>query len=70
MQLFERLARQVILTPAGKAYLMPIRKAFGRIAEATAELKPEGITNLLHIGVHGRIDVNELQRRLAQFRRA
>jgi len=38
VQLFERLTRQVILTPAGEAYLTPIRKAFGRIAEATAEL--------------------------------
>ena len=38
VQLFERLTRQVVLTPAGDAYLTPIRKAFGRIAEATAEL--------------------------------
>ncbi len=70
VQLFERLTRQVILTPAGEAYLTPIRQAFGRIAEATAELKPEGITNLLHIGVHGRVDIDDLRRRLAQVRRA
>src|SRR4030088_1220231 len=44
VQLFERLTRQVILTPAVEAYLTPIRKAFGRIADATAELKPEGTT--------------------------
>jgi LysR family transcriptional regulator, glycine cleavage system transcriptional activator len=69
VQLFERLTRQVILTPAGEAYLAPIRKAFGRIAEATAELKPEGIANLLHIGVHGCVDIDDLRRRLAQFRR-
>ena len=56
VQLFERLTRQVILTPAGEAYLTPIRKAFGRIAEATAALRPEGITSLLHIGVHGGFD--------------
>src|SRR5215470_10104606 len=62
--------RQVVLTHAGEAYLTPIRKAFGRIAEATAELKPEGITNLLHIGVHGCVDIDDLRRRLAQFRRA
>jgi LysR family glycine cleavage system transcriptional activator len=70
VQLFERLTRQVVLTREGEAYLTPIRKAFGRIAEATAELKPEGITNLLHIGIHGSIDIDDLQRRLAQFRRA
>ena len=70
VQLFERLTRQVVLTPAGEAYLTPIRKAFGRIAEATAELKPEGTTSLLHIGVHGCVDIDDLRRRLAQFRRA
>jgi LysR family glycine cleavage system transcriptional activator len=70
VQLFERLTRQVVLTPAGEAYLTPIRKAFGRIAEATAELKPEGIRSLLHIGVHGCVDIDDLRRRLAQFRRA
>src|SRR3954447_19122899 len=70
VQLFERLTRQVILTSVGEAYLTPIRKAFGRIAEATAELKPEGITNLLHIGIHGCVDIDDLRRRLSQFRRA
>jgi DNA-binding transcriptional LysR family regulator len=70
VQLFERLTRQVVLTPAGEAYLTPIRQAFGRIAEATAELKPEGITNLLHIGVHGGVDIDDLRRRLVQFRRS
>jgi DNA-binding transcriptional LysR family regulator len=69
LQLFERLTRQVVLTPAGEAYLAPIRKAFGRIADATAELKPEGTTSLLHIGVHGGIDMDGLRTRLAQFRR-
>ena len=29
VQLFERLTRQVILTPAGEAYLAPVRQAFG-----------------------------------------
>jgi LysR family transcriptional regulator, glycine cleavage system transcriptional activator len=69
VQLFERLTRQVILTPAGEAYLAPVRKAFHRIAEATSELKPEGITSLLHIGVHGGVDIDGLRTRLAQFRR-
>jgi LysR family transcriptional regulator, glycine cleavage system transcriptional activator len=70
VQLFERLTRQVILTPAGEAYLTPVRKAFHRIAEATSELRPEGITGLLHIGVHGGFDVDGLRTLLAQFRRA
>jgi LysR family glycine cleavage system transcriptional activator len=69
-QLFERLARQVVLTRAGEAYLTPIRKAFAGIAEATAELKPEGITTVLHIGVHGGVDIDDLRGRLAQFRQA
>ena len=60
----------MILTHAGEAYLTPIRKAFGRIAEATAALRPEGITNLLHIGVHGGVDIDDLRTRLARFRRA
>jgi len=70
VQLFERLTRQVILTPAGEGYLTPVRKAFHCIAEATAELRPEGITSLLHIGVHGGLDVDVLRAKLAQFRRA
>jgi LysR family transcriptional regulator, glycine cleavage system transcriptional activator len=70
VQLFERLARQVIMTPAGEAYLIPVRQAFRRLAEATAELRPEGITAVLHIGVHGGFDVDGLRTRLAQFRRA
>src|SRR5258707_15706292 len=69
VQLFERLTRQGILTPAGEAYLTPIRKAFGRIADATAELKTEGTTSLLHIGVHGGIDMDDLRTRLGQLRR-
>ena len=70
VQLFERLPRQVIMTPAGEAYLAPVREAFRRLAEATAELKPEGITAVLHLGVHGGFDADGLRMRLAQFRRA
>jgi DNA-binding transcriptional LysR family regulator len=70
VQLFERLTRQVILTPAGEAYFAPVREAFRRLAEATAELKPEGIASLLHIGVHAGLDIDRLRTPLAQFRRA
>jgi LysR family transcriptional regulator, glycine cleavage system transcriptional activator len=58
----------VILTRAGEAYLAPLRQAFRLIAEATAELRPEGITSLLRIG--GGVDVDSLRTPLAQFRRA
>ena len=68
--LFERLTRQVIMTPAGEAYLTPVRQAFRRLAEATADLRPAGITALVHIGVHGGFDVDGLRTRLVQFRRA
>lgn len=69
VQLFERLTRQIILTPVGEDYLTPIRKAFGRIAEATDALRPEGIASLLHVGVHGGVDLDGLRTRLARFRR-
>jgi LysR family glycine cleavage system transcriptional activator len=69
VQLFERLTRQVILTPAGEAYLAPLGQAFHRIAEATAELRPAGIASLLHVGVSGGLDLDGLRARLAQFRR-
>ena len=69
MQLFERLTRQIVLTPAGEAYLMPVRHAFRLLADATAELKPEGVTSLLHIGVHADFDVDGLRTCLTQFRR-
>ena len=52
MQLFERRTRQVILTCAGETYLARVRQGFRCLAEATAELKPEGVTSLLHIAVH------------------
>ena len=69
VQLFERLTRQVGLTPAGDAYLTSIRDAFGRIAEATADLRPDDTTHLLHVGVHGRVDSDDVRRQLAHFRR-
>ena len=70
VQLFERRTRQVILTSAGETYLARVRQAFRCLAEATAELKPEGVTSLLHIGVHASFAVDGLRARLAQFRQA
>ncbi|WP_338305847.1 LysR family transcriptional regulator [Bradyrhizobium sp. TM233] len=70
VQLFERRTRQIILTSAGETYLARVREAFRCLAEATAELKPEGVTSLLHIGLHASFAVDALRARLAQFRRA
>lgn len=70
VQLFERRTRQVVLTSAGETYLAQVRKAFRRLAEATAELKPEGVTSLLHIGLHASFALDGLRARLARFRRA
>ncbi len=70
VQLFERRTRQVVLTAAGETYLTRIREGFRCLADATAELKPEGVTSLLHIGVHASFPVGGLRTRLARFRRA
>ncbi|WP_339030093.1 LysR family transcriptional regulator [Bradyrhizobium symbiodeficiens] len=70
VQLFERRTRQVVLTSTGETYLGQVRKAFRRLAEATAELKPEGVTSLLHIGLHASFAVDGLRARLAKLRRA
>ena len=70
VQLFERRTRQVILTSAGETYLARIRQAFRSLADATAELKPEGVTSLLHVGVHASFTIDALRPCLAQFRQA
>ncbi|WGD52351.1 LysR family transcriptional regulator [Bradyrhizobium sp. CB1650] len=70
VQLFERRTRQVVLTSVGETYLTQIRQAFRCLADATAELKPDGVTSMLHIGVHGSFVVDGLRTRLARFRQA
>lgn len=70
VQLFERRTRQVILTPAGETYLARVREAFRGLADATAELKPNGATSLLHVGVHASYGLDLLRPRLARFRQA
>lgn len=70
LRLFDRLHRQLILTPAGRAYLPALRAAFGRIADATNRLKPDGIAVVLNIGGHGGFDFEPLRARLARFRKA
>ncbi|MGJ5179889.1 LysR family transcriptional regulator [Bradyrhizobium oligotrophicum] len=67
VRLFERLHKQLILTPAGQAYLPGVSDGFRRIADATSELKPQGAV-LLQVGVSGSFDLRRLD--LAQFRSA
>jgi DNA-binding transcriptional LysR family regulator len=42
--LFERLHKQLMLTPAGQEYLVAVQKGFCLIGNATERLKPQGIT--------------------------
>ena len=67
VRLFERLHKQLILTPAGQAFLPEISGGFRRIADATARLKPAGAV-LLRLGLHGGFDLRRLL--LSEFRAA
>ncbi|MGY4303030.1 LysR family glycine cleavage system transcriptional activator [Bradyrhizobium sp. USDA 4369] len=60
VRLFERLHKQLILTAAGQSYLPGISDGFRRIADATAQLKPQGAV-LLQLGVHGGLDLRRLE---------
>jgi LysR family glycine cleavage system transcriptional activator len=66
--LFERLHKQLILTPAGLRYLPEISEGFRRIADATVQLKPVGAAALLQLGLHASFDLRRLM--LAEFRAA
>jgi len=61
VRLFERLHKQLILTPAGKEYLVAVQKGFCLIGNATERLKPQGVAIVLSLGVYARFD-------LARFR--
>jgi LysR family glycine cleavage system transcriptional activator len=65
VRLFERLHKQLILTPAGQIYLPGISDGFRRIADATVQLKPAGAV-LLQLGLHAGFDLRRLA--LAEFR--
>ena len=67
VRLFERLHKQLILTPAGQAFLPEISGGFRRIADATAQLKPAGAV-LLQLGLHAGFDLRRLS--LPEFRAA
>jgi hypothetical protein len=66
--LFERRHRHLMLTPAGQAYLPPLREAFERISAATDALRPQHARAVVQLGVHGGYDLPTLMRRVAQFR--
>jgi LysR family glycine cleavage system transcriptional activator len=68
LQLFDRLHRQLVLTRAGQTYLIPVRDAFRRLAEATSALKPDDVISVLNVGVHGGFEFNRLRAELLRFR--
>jgi len=61
VRLFERLHKQLILTPAGQEYLVAVRKGFCLIGGATERLKPQGVTIVLSVGVYARFDLARLR---------
>ncbi len=65
-RLFERLHKQLVLTPAGRAYLPALRDAFREIAAATTRLRSDGAAVTLNVGVHAAFDFRRL--RLDRFR--
>jgi len=60
VRLFERLHKQLVLTPAGEEYVTAVRKGFYRIADATERLKPQGVATVLSVGVYARFDLGRL----------
>jgi LysR family glycine cleavage system transcriptional activator len=65
--LFERLHKQLVLTPAGQTFLPEVSGGLRRIADATLQLKPAGAV-LLQLGLHAGFDLRRLS--LAEFRAA
>jgi LysR family glycine cleavage system transcriptional activator len=61
VHLFERLHKQLILTPAGQEYVTAVQKGFYRIADATERLKPQGVATVLSVGVYARFDLARLR---------
>ena len=61
VRLFERLHRQLILTPVGQEYVVSVQKGFYRIAEATERLRPQGVAAVLSLGVYARFDLARLR---------
>jgi LysR family glycine cleavage system transcriptional activator len=66
--LFERLHKQLVLTPKAQDYLVAVRHALHSVADATARLKPDGAAAVVTVGVHPRFDLGRA--RLDRFRAA
>ena len=60
LRLFERLHKQLVLTPAGQDYVVAVSAGFRSIADATARLKPQGAVAVLTVGVHARFDLGRI----------
>jgi len=60
VQLFDRVHKQLVLTPIGQEYVTAVQKGFYRIAEATERLKPQGVATFLSVGVYARFDLGRL----------
>lgn len=67
--LFHRLTRQVVLTPAGEAYLEAVGAGLERIAAATAALRGQGRARRLTVSV-APVFASRLMQRLPDFHRA
>jgi LysR family glycine cleavage system transcriptional activator len=68
IRLFERLHRRLLLTDAGRSYLVPLRQAFTQIADATTDLKPDKATTTVNVGLHATFEFARIRDRLAAFR--
>src|SRR5262245_40514951 len=64
VRLFERLHKQLILTPAGQEYLVAVQKGFCLIGNATKRLKPQGVAIVLSVGVYARKGLLHVERAL------
>jgi len=67
MRLFTRRHRQVSLTREGEAYLAVVRDAFGRISQATTDLRSRGDDQRLRVKLPITCAVRWLVPRLARF---
>jgi LysR family transcriptional regulator, glycine cleavage system transcriptional activator len=61
VRLFERMHKQLTLTPAGQEYAASVQKGFYRIADATERLRPQGVAAVLSLGVYARFDLARLR---------
>jgi len=65
--LFARTTRRVILTPAGEAYLLPVREALGSLAQATAALRQAAPRPRLTVSAAPSFAISWLMPRLPRF---